>query len=226
MITIDYREKKLITKLKDVNFKIENLPIGDILISLEDSENKIYKQFVIERKTQSDMLSSISDGRYKNQKSRMLDYRKDNDGSIILIYLIEKGRSKFALREKNLLRGIYTSLVAKYHIYLLFSENITDTAKYIKMLAKKISEESEEKNIIIGGKKNIKNTMKRRGATINKKNFDYSVLNLIPTIGEKKATLLIEEFGNINKIKKALEEDIQCQSINKKNIENLKKYLF
>ncbi len=66
MIIIDNREHHLINLLEDNEITIEkkNLDLGDIIIIKEN-----YK-ILIERKTISDLCSSIKDGRYKEQKIR------------------------------------------------------------------------------------------------------------------------------------------------------------
>jgi ERCC4-type nuclease len=50
----------------------EQLEIGDIQIIFDD------KLYVYERKTVSDLLSSINDGRYKEQKIRLLNSHATN----------------------------------------------------------------------------------------------------------------------------------------------------
>ena len=73
-LEIDYREKKLIEQFKNnknnknnQNYIISNLDIGDIIIKYNE-----YITYIIERKTISDLCSSILDGRYREQKERLL----------------------------------------------------------------------------------------------------------------------------------------------------------
>ena len=60
MIQLDYREKALIEifQKNDVSYETKNLLIGDINIKKDGNES-----IIIERKTLSDLLSSIKDGR-------------------------------------------------------------------------------------------------------------------------------------------------------------------
>ena len=69
-LIIDYREKALINELKNngVLFDIENLSVGDIIIKNENNEPII----MWERKTSCDLETSIKDGRYHEQKNRIL----------------------------------------------------------------------------------------------------------------------------------------------------------
>ena len=68
-LVIDNREKALITKLreKNIEFEIKQLDIGDIQFLNSDGHIKV----IFERKTISDLASSILDGRYKEQGFRL-----------------------------------------------------------------------------------------------------------------------------------------------------------
>ena len=78
IIIIDYREQELIkqiTKLitfipqfKKLTFKVENLLLGDVVLF---DEIKGKEEIIIERKSISDLLSSIKDGRYTEQSYRL-----------------------------------------------------------------------------------------------------------------------------------------------------------
>jgi ERCC4-type nuclease len=63
-LIIDSRESKLIEACqsiaKDIEIITKSLDLGDIIIQNDNEEDKI----IIERKTISDLISSISDGRY------------------------------------------------------------------------------------------------------------------------------------------------------------------
>lgn len=86
MIKIDHRETQIkshFSNVSDKTYKIsfQLLELGDILLSDSDGTDKIF----IERKTVSDLASSIKSGRYKEQKYRALDtFSPDN-----IIFLIE-----------------------------------------------------------------------------------------------------------------------------------------
>ena len=67
-LVIDNRENKLIEHFKNrEHVEIKMLEIGDIIFYHED---KIV--LLIERKTITDLSSSIKDGRYREQKKRLL----------------------------------------------------------------------------------------------------------------------------------------------------------
>ena len=85
-LRIDHREgvvKTTLSSLLDeqhVEYVCENLDCGDFVVEINDQA-----YFVIERKTIKDLISSIKDGRYKEQKRKMIEkFGRDK-----LFYLIE-----------------------------------------------------------------------------------------------------------------------------------------
>ena len=91
LIKIDTRESALLQMLltqistipvfKNIKLKSETLPIGDIIIN-DDTDDKI----IIERKSVTDLLSSIKDGRYEEQSYRLNGLNHHNHN---IVYLIE-----------------------------------------------------------------------------------------------------------------------------------------
>ena len=91
IIKVDTREAALLQQIttqitfipafKSIELKSETLPIGDIIIN-DGTEDKI----IIERKTVSDLLSSIKDGRYEEQSYRLNGLNHHNHN---IVYLIE-----------------------------------------------------------------------------------------------------------------------------------------
>lgn len=91
IIKIDTREFDLISNIKsmiinklaykDLEVKIETLPIGDVIIN--DGKNDL---LIIERKSVNDLLASIKDGRYEEQSLRLKNSLFHNHN---IIYLIE-----------------------------------------------------------------------------------------------------------------------------------------
>ena len=106
----------------------QQLEIGDIHIEYDDL---IY---VYERKTVNDLLSSVKDSRYKEQKSRLLSNYKNVN------YIIE-GSDIIAsnnLHNQNLLTSIYFNSTYRDNIKIFFTKNINDTITFLLMLSTKI----------------------------------------------------------------------------------------
>ena len=70
-LVIDNREGKIINLIKHLTteYTVEQLHVGDFLIKIGDSTANT---LVVERKSVNDLYQSINDGRYKEQKARLL----------------------------------------------------------------------------------------------------------------------------------------------------------
>ena len=97
LIKIDIRETSLlhliinlisvVPSFKSIKVKTETLPIGDIIIN-DETEDRI----IIERKSITDLLASIKDGRYEEQSYRLNGIPHHNHN---IVYLIEGDVKKF-----------------------------------------------------------------------------------------------------------------------------------
>jgi ERCC4-type nuclease len=165
LLLIDYREKAFIDKIKRhdttlinetnevyqikvdkdimLNYKIINLDIGDFLIcnniSFDElSIEKIYENLIllIERKTYSDLSSSIIDGRFREQKSRIENTIKTYDKIMYIIEGTRKEKEKHGVK-MNILEGAILNLIFKHKFKLLNTNNIDDTFDTIFLIYKK-----------------------------------------------------------------------------------------
>lgn len=151
ILLIDYRERKFIdtiikhtaqddTCVAIVNgfklqYKIENLEVGDFIIK----EDEI--QMVIERKSVQDLCSSISDGRFREQKTRITDSIND---PLKVLYVIE-GNKKTVKNGSQLIESSILNLMYKHSFHVLCTESEDDTFNYIVMLVKKMQNDDFNK---------------------------------------------------------------------------------
>jgi ERCC4-type nuclease len=148
IIKIDYRESdlhmlcvtmnKYTTPIKIVS---ENIPIGDIIICEDNGKERI----MIERKSLSDLASSICDGRYKEQSFRLNQCSIHNHN---IYYMIEgqlKSYKSFSRIDK---RALLSSMVSISH-FKGFSVHKTndmqESAEWILQFADKLGREMGEK---------------------------------------------------------------------------------
>ena len=132
IINIDYRESDLyeafINKTEIQVSKI-NLQIGDIEIVF--GQNKL----IFERKTQNDLLSSIKDGRYKEQKTRMLSTYEPHK----CCYIIEKtGATPGAtpgVTNKYAIDSAMIHTMYRDKIHVLETNGVLETAELIIKIA-------------------------------------------------------------------------------------------
>lgn len=153
-ITVDNREQELlkhITQLvlfipafKQLKVDCVNLPLGDIIIS-DETEEKI----IIERKSMSDLLSSIKDGRYEEQSYRLNGMTTHNHN---IYYLIEgdvnkSNRFKDTSMEKLTLYSAMFSLNYYKGFSVMRTFNMEESALFICNIANKL-----EKSVVSGKK--------------------------------------------------------------------------
>lgn len=145
-IIVDERERALydrldarLSSLKTPSFAILEkrvLPLGDIL--LETDEGK--KVMLIERKTYTDLLASIKDGRYEEQSYRLIHSSGYPLHSVV--YLLE---GLFSQLRTPLEKKIVYSSMTSLHFFKGFSlyktSTVDETAEWLIFTADKIERE-------------------------------------------------------------------------------------
>jgi ERCC4-type nuclease len=154
-IRIDLRETDLIQKIQllvqtnpkfdKIIIKTEVLPIGDIIISINEHDEDSYL-LLIERKTIADLLSSIKDGRYEEQSYRLNGLNHHNHN---IMYLIEGDVNKGSFIHKGTSRDIAYSAMFSLNYYkgfsLIRSFSLEESATMICNMAYKIEKELDLK---------------------------------------------------------------------------------
>lgn len=142
-LELDYRESCLIDILKTKSelksiLEVKNLDIGDIIITHKD-----YK-LIIERKTINDLVSSVKDGRYKEQKMRLLSYQKKNPNTRI-IYLIEGYELSSRLRhEQSALHGSLISMSLRDNIPIFRTKDVSNSVVLLLRLYSRMLKNAAE----------------------------------------------------------------------------------
>jgi ERCC4-type nuclease len=198
-LVIDNRETKLIELLEENDIIIEkrNCELGDIIYEYEE------KPFIIiERKTLSDLSSSIKDGRYKEQKMRLIN----NYNNCKKIYLIEN-IGLFNLSE-DILSSCKINSILRDNISILESKSLKDSYEIILKIRKNIE---KYKDILINGCKNdcdyINSVKINKKDNLTKENIQILQLSVIPGISKNISKLILNEFGSLNNIFKELENE-------------------
>ncbi len=154
-LIIDNREKELIIRLKqkypEITFEIQTLNLGDIqLIYTENSTGTSTGDstvshstgitqpiFIIERKTLKDLKSSINDGRYREQKARLMNHRKEHGSR--LLYIFEGAHhGPRAVPERTLL-SCCVNTAMRDRIPVHRTQSIEGTVLFIMKLLKNIN---------------------------------------------------------------------------------------
>jgi crossover junction endonuclease MUS81 len=142
-LELDYRESCLIDILKNKPelkniVEVKNLDIGDIIIT-----NKSHK-LIIERKTINDLVSSVKDGRYREQKMRLLSYQKKNINTRI-IYLVEGYElSTYLKNEQGALHGSLISMSLRDNIPIFRTKDVASSILLILRLYSRLLKNPSE----------------------------------------------------------------------------------
>jgi ERCC4-type nuclease len=130
-IWFDYREKALLKLAPTV--KELTPPVGDIWIGDLSGANLLAGGVILERKTAADLEASIIDGRYKEQRGRLLAYSKEH--KVAFGYVIEGDLDRLGARldESALLKHI-TRLQFHYRIPVVQTASAKETVRLAELI--------------------------------------------------------------------------------------------
>lgn len=135
MNSLDDREHGLRGLLPLDSFPFEHLAVGDIWIGADENKEIREHGIIIERKSAADLEASILDGRYREQRSRLLSYATEKKAHPM--YIIEGDlHSPYHIRLKQpALMKHLTRLALRYHITVFQTASIRETAELCLLLA-------------------------------------------------------------------------------------------
>jgi ERCC4-type nuclease len=186
-IFLDCRETGLIELMPQS--KSLNLIHGDIIIG----EREDIPTFVIERKTLQDLSASITDSRFREQKSRLVQVYSPSQ----VVYIIEGNRIGRHSVPESTLRSAIVNLVFKHNFKVIHSKSLQDTVEIIKNINEKFEKNELSLDNAGTGADYGKDTI---GFTLIKKSkvsIDNALacqLNSIPGVSTTVATALQTKF--------------------------------
>lgn len=177
---------------KQITFKSENLAIGDFKIVYNETLKTI-----IERKTINDLVSSIIDGRYKEQSLRLGNI--DNLHAHNIFYIIEGDLETYKPKTRINCDSIKSAMFALsfYKGFIVINtKSREETADYIKYVFDKISKHPNDSPYSENNcKEDYVNVVKRvKRDNINKENINILMLSQIPGISPNIAKSILEKF--------------------------------
>ncbi len=191
ILEVDFREHFFFNREYDSSINIQkiNLPIGDF----------IYKKneeilFIIERKTIGDLCNSITDNRFREQKSRLIQSTND---PFKIIYIIEGSKYNCVGRiNKSTIDSAIQNLIFKHKYHVIYTENEEDTIDNILTLYNKVKDPNWLNIITLNSELNpIKLIKKKDNYT-----HEYIYINqlaTIPGVSIKIAQEIVKVFPNI-----------------------------
>jgi len=192
-LILDNREHKLVNYFKDVdNVKIEQLDLGDIVFKIEDEVS-----IIIERKSVKDLFSSIKDGRFREQKKRLLA----NYNSEKIMYLIEGPIPNY---NTNTYYGSLINSLIRDNLKIFQTKNIEETIKFIEIIKKRFDDKVDYLFVPAvnqnGGTGYLETIKLKKKDNMTPENYQLIALAQIPGMSISKATALIDKYGNIANI--------------------------
>jgi len=120
--------------IKGVDVAKKSMDLGDVQILLHHND-AVVRTLVFERKTLPDLVSSIHDGRYREQKARLLA----THSTCNLAYIVEGDSLCASLkREPKNISSAYTNIMFRDNIRLIFTASVQETAETMVALCRKI----------------------------------------------------------------------------------------
>ncbi|RLJ02812.1 MAG: hypothetical protein DRP11_02630 [Candidatus Aenigmatarchaeota archaeon] len=188
LIIVDNREfqTKVVRELSRLGCIMtpKQLEVGDYILS---------ERVCVERKTSSDFVNSVIDGRLFSQLKELLrNFEKP--------LLIIEGNNLYIHRNvhPNALRGALASVAVDYRVPILWTSSEEETASLLYWIARREQME-EQRSISIRGSKKPMSPDEQQ---------EYLISGL-PNVNSKIAKRLLEFFGTPEKVFTATEKELQ-----------------
>lgn len=200
-LIIDMRERGLMTELTTLNvaFTSGNLDVGDILIQAGGEP-----LLVAERKSHADFAASLADGRYREQRARLMATRGQG---IAVLYILEGTWSAHVDRQfhanvtETQLQRLTSRLILRYGMPVLHTQSIRETAQWCQRLTDQLQADPEvfhpEKGLA-AETAGAMATYTATFSTVKKGNKDVGgvavgMLSATPGLGAKRVSALLAE---------------------------------
>lgn len=131
---LDNRERELVVQLEAPAEQVKMLPVGDFWLGVDVSAGApVAGGLVIERKSVRDLEASILDGRYREQRQRLLAFCQTS-GAQPLYVLEGPFRSTTGRLAPAALMKLVARLQYKHCVPVLQTESVAETATLLKAL--------------------------------------------------------------------------------------------
>jgi ERCC4-type nuclease len=198
-LVLDSRETRLAEGLKvlGVPFQTAGLDVGDFLIQNETGEPLL----VVERKSLADFAASNADGRYREQRARLMAVR---GSGVAVLYILEGtwslgGDLVYGRTPEKQLQRLVSRLVLRYGMPVLASSHILDTARWAKLLLEQLTDDptvfvpegdlATAQVAAMAGMTAVLSTAKKGNKT--PVGTAHAMLSAIPGLGSKKVDALL-----------------------------------
>jgi ERCC4-type nuclease len=185
-ILLDTREHGLQEYLPEAT--IQQLPVGDAWIQLENQP-----LLIVERKTTADLEASFLDGRYREQRTRLLACCTEKKAKAL--YILEGGLDgRKRSMDRNALQKLMHRLLLRYGVAVWSTTSLADTANTLRLLCEQVKADSK----VFEGEQLSYTDVQHIQKKTNKddpKAFAIAALQGCPGVSAKTATAIWDTLG-------------------------------
>jgi len=208
MFYIDNRENDLLRILEgkptlQPEMQVKQLPVADIWIGVEGNGDEAKMQeggLIVERKSIRDLEASILDGRYREQRGRILAFCHEHKTQPM--YLLEGSLDTATgrLQKKAILKFI-NRLIFHYQIPVMQTTGILETAELVEALAEqwKADPKSFQRTTELVKVSDGIHVQKKANAA-DPKQFATACLVQCPGVSVKMAEAILGEFPTLKQV--------------------------
>jgi ERCC4-type nuclease len=187
--------------------ELTKLGVEVVIKPLAVADYQVSEEVALERKTASDFVSSIADKRlYKQVKEMVEEFDKP-------LMILEGDNLYSGFMNPNAIRGALASVAVDFGMPIIPTRSAEDTAAMIRRIA--IREQAHERP-------EIQVRTEKKPLTLWEQQL--FIVESLPNVGPVNARKLLEEFGSVEEIVNASEEDLQkVDGIGKKIARSIRK---
>jgi len=212
---VDTRERDLIPLLA---WPVKTLPVGDIWIGT--AEGDVRKGgLVIERKTVADLEASILDGRYREQRTRLVTYCGEKGAKPLYIIEGDLDRMQGSMTEQTLQKYL-NRLMLRYGVAVIHTVSLEGTAALCRVFVEQMEKEPEVFVAADAGAVAYASTVSvdKRGNKENPQVFAATVLQCCPGVSAAVAAALLQVFGSLPQVFAAEEAALAGVAVGKRRV--------
>jgi hypothetical protein len=213
-IWVDYRESALLTL--SPSLKSFTPPVGDIWIGDLSGMDLLSGGVILERKTAADLEASILDGRYKEQRGRLLAYA--NQHKVAIGYVIEGSLDRFYARigQDALMKHI-TRLQFHHRIPVLQTPSLKETLHISELIEQQwVKEKGQFAWSVNEGNTPVASSYVKSACRDSPETFFLGVLTQCRGISEAIARLIASKYPSLQSLLLATPEELATVSSDEK----------
>lgn len=184
---LDVRERDLSFRLPD--WPLKQLPVADAWIGLS-GEEIAPGGVLIERKSADDLEASILDGRYREQRTRLLAYAVERQARALYIIEGDLDRLYGRLQKKALIKYL-TRLTLRYGVAVLQTASLDETAELLRILQEQYE---EDKTVFQAQTLSYTDVVSSSRKTNRQDNLLSLMIQQCPGVSGKAAAAIVAHF--------------------------------